>query len=713
MLEKPVTELEVADLERLYSDSEECDKRIFAEMRTNLQLVAGEHYVREGSKFWNRIRTDKALTTEQRLKLTKNHVQRVTKIYRNAIESFAPGVAMQAANEDELQDQKAAELNQSYWNYIKRSEDIPSKIAVWVKNFVEIGEVGVKIFWDMNGGQIVGYEPLMQLNEESGQQEMVNDPQTGQPQQDQDKPVYSGKLKIETFEAYNLRRDPAARWMNESPYLALGKLLPKNSVATLVTDETLKKKLQDTPTQEYSIFDNNTGQYQVSKDQVLLKEIYFRPSPAIPMGYFYLWTSTAKVAEGKLPYGIFPIVHEGFDEQTGNPRSHSVIRHIRPPQIEINRCASKIAEHQVTLGDDKAYIQQNAKLTQGAMLPGIRVNMYTGAKPEIQPGRSGEQYIPYLEAQINELYVLANLKEILEDQKEGSDMYSNLLRSFRFRKKFAIYGEKFERFLIKVVETSLQIAKKSANPDELVAAFGKSEYINISEFQNSQDICYQIKIEPRSDDIESQFGEQVTLNHMLQYVGPQLDKEDVGQLMSLSPFLNQKTMFTKLTMKWDSAMNMILMLDRGQYPPPHKYDDHKYMIAVLTHRMTKADYDRLPTPVKFMYEHKVSEHEQMEAQNLEEIRRAEAGFIPSGGYLVKCDFYEGDPNNPSKVKRVALPSESVNWLIQALRKQGSEMQVLDKLPQGAQAETAGMLSPAMSGFVGGSDGQGMPGGMNA
>src|SRR6476661_5323525 len=131
--EKPIDELTVADLSQMYTDSDECDKRNFSEMRTNLQLVAGDHYVREGSRFWNRVRDNRQLSNEQRLKLTKNHIQRVTKIYRNSIESFAPGVQITPANEKELRCQKAAELHQSYWEYIKACNDVPELISLWIQ----------------------------------------------------------------------------------------------------------------------------------------------------------------------------------------------------------------------------------------------------------------------------------------------------------------------------------------------------------------------------------------------------------------------------------------------------------------------------------------------------------------------------------------------------------------------------------------------------
>lgn len=689
--EKPVTELKVDDLTTMYTEGEECDKRIFAEMRTNLQLICGDQYVREGSKFWNRIRDNRQLSQEQRLKLVKNHLQRAVKIYRNSIESFAPGVQICPANEKELRCQKAAELNEAYWSYLKKCNDIPAQISTWIQNLVEIGEVCVKIFWDMNGGQVVGYEAQME-DDGDGNMMPVMGPDGVTPVASEI-PVFGGKLKYETFEAYNLRRDKDARTMKESPYLTLSKLLPKRALNTIIRDDKQKSDLlQSTPQNEYTVYDNNTGTYRITKGQILVKETYFRPAPTIPNGYFYIWTDNMILEQGELPYGIFPIVHAGFDTQTGNARSHSIIRHLRPAQIEINRCASTIAEHQVTLGSDKVWISSTTKLSQGASLPGVRVNSYSGMKPEITPGRSGDQYFAYLEGQIDELYRLANLDEVMAEQQESPDLYANLLKSFRFRRKFAIYGEKFERFLEEIVTVSLQIAKQSVNEEELVPIIGKSEYISIPEFKNTEDIHYQIKIMPRSDDVETMFGKQITLNHIIQYTGQNLDKEDLGQMIRLSPFLNEEQMTGKLTQKWDNVMNDILAMDRGQPRPPRKYDDHKYIIEKLSFRMSQGDFEHLPQPIQMLYEQKIQMHEMLQTQALIEIQRAQAGFIPSGGYLVKADLYVGDAENPTKTKRVAIPSESINWLLDKLKSQGSELVEIAKEPQGVQQDLAQMVN---------------------
>lgn len=691
---RSIPDFKVADLEVLYTQGYECDRRIFAEMRTNLQLVAGEHYVREGSKFWNRIRDDKQLNAEQRLKLTKNHIQRVTKIYRNELESAAPDVAIVAANQKELSDQKAAELNYAYWQYIKACENVAAKKATWIKNFVDIGEVWVKVFWDAAGGQVIGYKPEMVEDPNApGELTMLLDGM-GNPVASKE-PAYGGKIRYETFEGYNVRRDPNARSIDESPYIIFSKLISKNALKITVSEE-MRKKINDAPTDEWSIYDNNTGMYRVATDQVLVKECYWRPAPEIPNGYYKIWTSQFVIAEGELPFGIWPIVNEGFDEQTGNPRCHSIIRHIRPAQVEINRCASKIAEHQITVGDDKVWVPANSKVGQGALLPGVRVATYTGVQPIVTPGRSGDQYLEYLESQINELYALANLKELVEDEPQTTDPFARLYQSYRFRKKFAIYGEKFERFITKLVETSLRIARKSCSEQELVPAFGKSEYINIAEFKNSEDLHYRIKIEARTEDYETQYGKQIALNHIIQYVGPSLDKEDIGQMLRLSPYLNEEKMFQKLTQKYDTVVNDMLAMDRGMPRPIRPYDDHDYRIQALTARMSQSDFEFLPPEAQMLYQQALMGHEQMKAKQLQDIERAQAGFIPSGGYMVTCDLYvpTPTPGDPNKTARVKIPAESLTWLIKKLQQQGTAMATLMEAPQGAVADIARMMPGA-------------------
>lgn len=676
MLSKNPTELKLSDLEELYTESEACDKKIFSEMRTNLQLVAGEHYVREGSRYWNRIRDAKQLTDEQKIRLTKNHIQRVTKRYVNQIQSMVPGVAALPKDERDMHHQKQAEMHHSVIQHWK-TEGFDDKKDEWSKNFFEIGEVAVKVFWETNAGCIVGYKPKTEVDPETEEETPVLDDFGSQVPGD---PVYGGQLMFETIPGFMLKRDPAVGAMRESPYLIYSKMIAKSVLRTKL-DKEQYTEVQKGSSFEYTVFDTNTGTYRNMKDQVLYKEIYFRPCPMAPEGFFYHFTSSSIIAQGKLPGGHFPIEFQACESQTGNPRGISPIRHIRPCQVEYNRASSKCAEHQIVLGDDKLILSSTSRLSQGATLPGIRSFSVTGAAPTLLPGRTGDQYFPYLTMQKEELYELADMDELNEDTTPQTDIYTQLYRSVSQKKKYTIYAKRFESFLTRVTMLGLKITKLSAHEEAIIPMIGKSEVVNMAEFKSANDLSYNVKVEPRSDDIESQFGKQIVMNHVMQFAGNSLEKEDIGKLLRVSPFLNNETAFEDFTADYDSAVNEILALDRGQLPPGRPSDNHEYKIKRLNARMDKPDFDLLPPNVKNNFAVKLKEHEDLAAQKLAAIKAAEAEYIPSGGYQVACDLYVSpDPKNPQATKRVRVPSEALSWLIAQLNTQGSAIDELKTMP---------------------------------
>lgn len=420
----------INELNEVYREADECDKDLRAEQRTNIQLVAGDHYNRQGSRYWNRIREAKQIAPEQRIRLTKNHIAKITKIYRNAIQTHSPGVTIIPKNETELQDQKAAELHSLVWEDIKDRHNINKKIRTWVKDFIEIGEVICKVFWDPNAGVQVGWQAAV---DELG--EPVVDPMTGEYTQSET-PVMSGDLVFETIHGFDLRRDPTAKSMEESQFVILQKMVPiKDLKKKYEGDEEKEKFLKESDQDTFRVFEGGTGNYKKTKDLVHVREFYYRPCADYPKGYFFITTELGILEEGELPFGVWPIIYEGFDEITTSPRCHSIIKQLRPYQIEINRAASKIAEHQLTVGDDKVFLLSGSKPSSGAVRPGVRYESITGQPPIVVPGRAGDQYIPYLEKQIEEMYKVSDVFEELEEKANQLDPHSLLYRSLKQKKE--------------------------------------------------------------------------------------------------------------------------------------------------------------------------------------------------------------------------------------------------------------------------------------
>lgn len=678
----------LAKLNEMMMWSETADKFLYSEQRSNILLEAGEQYTKRNSKYWNRLRETRYLTQDQKLRITKNHIKKIVGIYKNSILSHAPGVAIVPNNEKETQDQKSAELNSSVWNYAKKHHRLKEKIEDWVDDFVKVGEVCVKIVWNENKGEHVAYDQKL---DDQGQP-MV-DPQTGEPVPGD--PVFTGDFDIKRIHGFNLRRPNGIQNMHDAEWLAEVDMLPVKEVKSWVANEPDKmNKITEDSGEHFYVFDGNMHGYDYKKDYTKVTYMYYRPSKDYPQGYYYIFTKGVVLFEGELPYGIFPIIYSGFDSVQTAPRHRSIIKQLRPYQIEVNRCASKIAEHQVTLGDDKLLIQSGTKISQGVNLPGVRAMQYTGKEPVVVEGRSGAQYLDYMDNQIKEMYEVANVSEEMASKSDSNaDAFASLFKSLRDKKKFSLYAEKFERFLVDFCELYLTLARHYYDPNFLIPMIGKSEIVNITEFKNTQPLSFQIKLEPRADDLDTQIGKQMVINHSLQYVGNQLEKGDIGRLMRSMPFGNFEEGFEDFTLDYDLATNMILALDRGEQPEPSPYDEPVYIIKRLVHRMRKPDFKDLHPQIQQAYAVYKDFYGEMEVQKQRQLLAAQADFIPTGGPKIKVDFYipkPGDPDGPGE--RATLPAEAVNWLVERLAHQGSSQERLKDMNGGAQAEIARKLN---------------------
>lgn len=668
-------------------ESEQCDEEVFSEQRSNLLLVSGNHYNKKVSMYWNRIRENRSLANEQKLRITQNHIYRVSKIRKNLILTHSPAVRIFPAIDSEMHSQKAAELNQAVWEFAKREQNMKKKTQQFVSDYFDIGEVCGKVWWNPNGGAFKGYQ---QAVDEMGQPQMD---EQGQPVPDNDNPIFEGSLEIERFFAFNLLRDPNVKTMDESPHLTIRKMVKVDDLKTMLPEDDERQKfITEHKDETFMIFDANRQSYKREKGITTLKEKYFRPCHQYPMGYYYIYVDGGILFEGELPFGIFPIIYEGHDENPTMARHRSPIKQLRPFQIEINRAVSAQAEMQVTMGSDKIIMQAGAKLTPGEFLPGVRAYHITGRDPTVLEGRTGEQYMNYINANIAGLYQAALLEEEAIEKNDNSDAWSSLFKSMRQKKKFVMDSEKFEGFLVRLANLYLDLARHYLPDDMLIPAIGKSEIINIAEFRNTDKLSYIIKAEPMGDDIESSMGKILSINHILQYNSSQLEREDVGKLIRMLPFANEEESFSDFTLDYDRATNMILALDRGESPQPLQTDKGPYMIKRLSNRTAMSDFQFLHQQIQMNYQNMIKIYEQLEAEKARQLKSMEADFIPTDGPQIKVAWYIKDPTNPDRSVQATLPASAINWLVKRITDQSGFTDETKKLNSGAQSDIAGIYN---------------------
>ncbi len=644
----------LADYNSMYMEADSCDSEDFAEKRSNVLLIAGEHYNKKRLNLYRKLRDFSDVSNEYRLRITKNHIQNICKIYSNNIVSMAPGVGFRPKNEKELQDQKAAELHKALWLDAKQKYGIEEKIDDWADSMVGISEVAVKIF----------YDPLSAI---SGR-----------------------RFVLEDIFGFNLMRPPECKDMRTAAWLINRKMVALDDAKALCGGNPEKLKwVHGSMDQTMKVFDASKGSYRSSEKELMLKEFYFRPCPKYPKGWFAFVVEAGILAEGPLPHGVFPIVTACFDRAPTSARGISAVRTMRPYQVEINRCSSKIAEHQVSLGDDKIILQNGSKFSPTAAFPGIRAYGATGGTaPVVLQGRDGSQFVGHLQNTINELYQVMNVADqgAESDSNAQMDPYALLFKSAKQKMKFKRYVGRFQRFLIEFARTYLTLAKQSLSDEELAEILGRDEIDNIVEIRNSTKIDCEIIIEGQADDIDTMMGKQLMINHTLQYVGANMKPDDIGKLLRVSPLGSYEGMFEDMTQKYDNLKNDILALDRGEQPPVHPSDEHVYMSAGLNTRTRKSDFKHLPEPVKQNYQAKIMLHDKFEAWKQLQLQRAKDGFIPTGGYLVVCDLYVPTPTagNPEKVQRARIPYEALTWLIKQLESQGMGLAEIDQMDSSQQ-----------------------------
>lgn len=678
---KPYTH---AELWKFYQEGETVDTPIFAEMKSNIRLVNGDHYSRLRMNVARQIQDFEDLSDHQKIRITKNHIQKICRDYEDTVLAVAPGVGFEAAVTSEVQDQKAAELHHAVWKAGEEKYNFAEAEEGFVEDLVEIGEEIAKVFFDEHAGDIAGYYSQV---DDDGQD-------TGEP--DQERPYFKGAIVIEAWEGYNTIRPVECKDMKKAEWIGHKMMVATELLKQQFPDA--QKAIQPSSDQTYNVFDPASGSWRRTEKETFVVEMYFRPSPRYPRGQWVYMTREDFLASGDLPGSLFPVVFQPCERIKGSPRGRSPIKTMRPLQIEINRCASKIAEHHATVGDDKIILLNGAKAVGGLAMPGVRTVNISGQAPTVMAGRDGSQYLATAESTVSELYAMMGVPEDTTEQKGGAtDPVAMLFRSGKQKRVHSRRIRRHSTFKKNLVKLYLKTAKIFLSDDEVIKAIGSNEAVNISEFKNSHDMGYEVKVSDQSDDVETKLGQHLMYTSILQYVGNQLTPDQIGMMVREMPYANGELATQDLTLNFDLAENAILALDRGQRPPVHQYDDHQYMMKRLTSRVRQPSFDLLDPQVQFNYHQCIDVHEQFLAYNAQQVMIAEKGMIPTTGYLVVCDLYVPKPGNPTATERVKIPSDALQDLIHKLQIQGTLVDRIQELPEGAAGEIADKVSAGHGG----------------
>ncbi|HYX39923.1 MAG TPA: hypothetical protein VE954_43055, partial [Oligoflexus sp.] len=425
-----------------------------------------------------------------------------------------------------------------------------------------------------------------------------------------------------------------------------------------------------------------------SATEIEVREFYFKSCETYAEGYFFFTVGDHKhgiLEQGELPDG-FPIFSAVYDESPENPRGYSPIKNLRSFQSEINRCAAAAITESIILGHSTILYPAGEKPQTTGIGNGIKgISYHSVNPPTVIPGRTGDQFVTYMEKIIDEMYRVAMVPQHDEDkaQSGANDAQAMLGRAMKDKMRFSLYAEKIESMICKIIGYSLKLARRYLPDDEIIPIVGKTEAVNLAEFRNTQPSQFQIKILPRSDDFTSVYGKSLQIIQALQYVGNQLPPDAIAAMIDELPFLNKSNLMRDMRIMKDQADAAIMQLDRGVIPFQFPNSDHAYMMQRLGLRMNENDFQMLSQETQLAYQDRYDWHSDMEAQRQQEAQAATAGYLPTGGGLVSVDYYVSGENGSQK--RARLPYESVDWLVKKLAQQGSDVSKITNMPQADQA----------------------------
>jgi hypothetical protein len=676
--------LSASELNRLFEESKNQCSEHLSDLRVHNNLYQGNHFNKKGTRA-NRAMEESAGGNEEiKIRITKNHVNTICKYIKNSITSMAPTGSIAPKDPGEMQDQKSAQIHKMVFDDYKYRNKFNSQLRRWVDDFVVSGEVFVNVFWDPSKGLKVtpnpSYNPLTQ-------------------QLEQPAPYPEGDVVIERIFPWDIRLDPGAKDFDEAMWVGYEKMVDPQVIRTLFRDHPeLDKLVKEDTDDTYKVFEAASGSYKVIKGKVKLRQVYYRQCDQYPNGQYVFFTKETIAAQGDLPVDkngnvFFPIIYKGFDEVPTSARSTSIIKQIKPEQFECNRCASSIALIQMTVGFDKMIVPTGGEVSSGGTKAGVRIIKVPGGKQnaDIIQGRSGDQFLATLQQSISEMYSKTGVPENWDEKTQDTDIMATLYKSMRQKTRFSTYGDKFSEFIIDVIEMVLRLKKAYMLDETFFRVTGKQEYQNIAEFRSMDDLGYQVKIEAATEDLESKFGRYMSLMQTMQYAGKDLDKNTMGLMLKNLPFMNTEEIYSKMTMPYENAKNIMLALDRGEMPEISQIEDPLYIAEELNHRMRKPDFKYLNEQIKGAYQQQLDAYNQIYTEKTREVQMAQQGFIPFDGPTVPVDgMYEEviGPSGQPKTQRVQIEQSALNWLLEKKKQQGSVMGNIVNLPLGQQAQLA-------------------------
>ena len=540
-------------------------------------------------------------------------------------------------------DVKSAQLAEVLIKYLHDNLDLDDKLVEAV-GYALVGQGYWEVYWDAEARTPINYIVHPSEVDEAGDPLFVP---AGSPDAEslrtqaevdgielQEETVYEGEIGVEVlspFELYLLG--------GKTPSEAHSAIKVKGYTKEYIEDRWGKELAKDLKPDAKA--DIEIGNGRKSKDEkgdlIILKQLYVRPTNALPGGLYKVWSQGKVLYQGDFPYehGELPFAKFGGLKIPGSTYDASLLFQLIPLQKELNKTISQIVEYKNLTLRPQMISPVNALRTRPTSKPGQVIEY------EWRPGMPAPAW-----RELNNIpqYVFTHIDQVLQrlndvsGQHEASqgrtptgarsgDMLSLLLE--RDDSRMGLMIKDMERAMSRAYRQMLRLAQQFYTESRTLEIRGSAGILETKVFA-AADLAgaKDIRLSPGTMIPKSKAFQADELRMLLDagHISPQ-------EYMQMSEFGGS----AELAAQWEAdrkkQQREIDAIKRDeQIAPPTEFDDHGAHLDVLDLYLKGIEFESLPEEQQMaLMEHRAAHADEIaKAQDsaaAENIRASIAGQL--------------------------------------------------------------------------------------
>lgn len=607
--------LDPAKLNELYKKQREQRGTLERRWREAIAFVEGDQYI-----YWDpflkrvsRLPTEEGEKPRHRVRLTDNQLFNVVERLVAKMTSNSPVFEAVPRTTDQS-DRNAAQLGKHLFEYLWNELYLGTKLDEALRWSIICGEGWWEVSWDSRARK--PYQVTIDPNTgepiiNPGQLEAMKQIASAQGQELPTKTYYQGEISVEALSPHEVFLIGG-----HDTNQAHAAMKVKGYSPEFVKDRFGKEVKADGEADEGFTNLGNVDKKNDRKELVILKELWVKPTNAVPKGRYVAWAGDTVLAETDFPFAHGELPFHRFDglRIPGRPYNISLIQQLISPQKALNRRFSQIIEYanivnapqwiapvgsiQTPLTDEPNLVVQYIPHPAGDK-PAPR------AMPELQPWNF--QLLNELKAAINDV---SGQSEVSKG-KAPANIEAGLALAFLSEQADSILGPRIkhmERVLASAGSQVLSLAKQFYTEPRLIKMTGVVGTVSAREFRGSDlDGCEAINVVPGSALPNSKAAQQdLVMKLMQQGVVPWqkgLRMMDFGGRDELLELWEQS--------KRRQQREIEAALRGDQVGEPAEWDEHEAHIEVLLKLFNSDEFESYPPEVAQALEAHYQAHKQM------------------------------------------------------------------------------------------------------